>query len=125
MIIPAAGLSLLAIYELAMDHWENSVRAPIRLDLFLEISLMLVFVVWGITACLFRSRKEKQLGGPRQRLSTCIRRQTIDLVRHNAMTYGRCRRTLPVLRPKTTSPFRPYDPTAAIQLQYFASPTRS
>lgn len=64
MIIPAAGLSLLTIYELAMDHWENSVRAPIRLDLFLEISLMLVFVVWGITACLFRSRKEKQLGGP-------------------------------------------------------------
>ena len=38
MIIPAAALSLLAIYELAMDHWENSVRAPIRLDLFLEIS---------------------------------------------------------------------------------------
>jgi len=70
-------------------------------------------------------QEKKSNSEARQRLSTCIRRQKIDLVRHNAITYGRCRRTLPVLRPKTTSPFQPYDPTAAIQLQHFASPTRT
>jgi hypothetical protein len=60
LIIPAAALSLLAIYELAMDHWEKTVRAPIRLDLFLEIPLIVVFVLWGIGACLLRSKKKRK-----------------------------------------------------------------
>ena len=60
VIIPAAALSLLALYELAMDHWEKTVRAPIRLDLFLEIPLIVVFVLWGVGACLPRSTKEQQ-----------------------------------------------------------------
>ena len=60
VIVAAVALSLLAIYELAMDHWEKTVRAPIRLDLFLEIPLIVVFVLWGIGACLLRSKKEQQ-----------------------------------------------------------------
>ena len=60
LIIPAAALSLLAIYEMAMNHWEKTVRAPIRLDLFLEIPLIVVFVLWGVGACLLGSSKEQQ-----------------------------------------------------------------
>jgi hypothetical protein len=60
VIIPAVALSLLAIYELAMDHWEKTVRAAIRVDLLLEIPLIVVFVLWGIGACLLRSKKEQQ-----------------------------------------------------------------
>ena len=62
LIIPAAALSLLAIYELAMDHWEKTVTAPIRLDLFLEIPLVAVFVLWGVLALAYpyrhRSKRE-------------------------------------------------------------------
>ena len=57
VIIPAAGLSLLAIYELAMDHWEKTVSAPIRLDLFVEIPLIVVFMLCGALALVFSGQR--------------------------------------------------------------------
>ncbi|PYX08057.1 MAG: hypothetical protein DMG88_12215 [Acidobacteria bacterium] len=59
LIIPAAALSLLAIYELAMDHWEKTVRAAIRLDMFLEIPLIAVFILWGVVALVYSRSTEK------------------------------------------------------------------
>ena len=56
----AAVLLLLFLYEIRMDRWEQTVTAPIRLDLFAEIPLMilcLIFGVWQIRSC----RKRKAL----------------------------------------------------------------
>jgi hypothetical protein len=45
--IPAAILFLVAGYELVASHWEKTVSAPIRLDMFLEVPLMIVCLIWG------------------------------------------------------------------------------
>ncbi len=58
--ISAAVLFSLTGYEIRMDRWEKTVIAPIRLDLFAELPLMifcLVFGVWQILSC----RKRKAL----------------------------------------------------------------
>ena len=58
--ISAAVLFLLTGYEIGMDRWEKTVIAPIRLDIFAELPLMifcLVFGVWQILSC----RKRKAL----------------------------------------------------------------
>jgi len=55
----AAVLLLLSLYEIRMDAWEKTVTAPIRLDMFAEIPLMILcftFGVWQILLC--RKRKE-------------------------------------------------------------------
>jgi hypothetical protein len=85
VIIPAVALSLLALYELSMDHWENSVRAPIRLDLFWKFHSYW-FSWYGALAFVYSGQENKSNSEARQRLSTYIRRQKIDLVRHNAIT---------------------------------------
>jgi Prokaryotic dksA/traR C4-type zinc finger len=59
IIIPAAGLLVLGLYELAMDRWEKTVRAPIRLDLFLEIPVTVVFIVWGGLIVVYSRRKPR------------------------------------------------------------------
>jgi hypothetical protein len=56
--VSAAVLLLLSSYEILMDRWEKTVTAPIRLDMFAEIPLMilcLIFGVWQIVFC--RKRK--------------------------------------------------------------------
>jgi hypothetical protein len=65
LLVPAVALVLLAAYELGMDRWEKSVRAPIRLDLVVEIPLAGVFVIWGVLAMVFSGKKsgEKASGG--------------------------------------------------------------
>jgi hypothetical protein len=57
LLVPAAALVLLAVYELGMDRWEKTVRAPIRLDLMVEIPLVGVFVIWGVLALVFSRKK--------------------------------------------------------------------
>lgn len=58
VIIPAAALSLLAAYEFGMDQWEKTVTAPIRLDLFLEIPLIVVSLIWGVLALIFSGQRK-------------------------------------------------------------------
>jgi hypothetical protein len=58
LLVPAVALLVLAIYELSMNQWEKSVRAPIRLDLFLEIPLIAIFIVWGLLALIFSVQKK-------------------------------------------------------------------
>lgn len=60
LAVSAAVLLLLSLYEIGMDRWEKTVTAPIRLDMFAEIPLMmlcLIFGVWQIRSC----RKRKAL----------------------------------------------------------------
>jgi hypothetical protein len=45
--IPAAVLFLLAGYELVASLWEKTVSAAIRLDMFLEVPLIIACLVWG------------------------------------------------------------------------------
>jgi hypothetical protein len=54
----AAVLLLLSLYEIRMDRWEKTVTAPIRLDIFAEIPLMilsLIFGVWQVLLCREKS----------------------------------------------------------------------
>jgi hypothetical protein len=58
LAVSAVVLLLLSLYEIRMDRWEKTVTAPIRLDIFAEIPLMilcLIFGVWQIVLC--RKRK--------------------------------------------------------------------
>ena len=60
LAIPAALLFLTFVYEIRMDRWEKTVSAPIRLDMFAEIPLIvlcLAFGTWQIV--LSRRRKER------------------------------------------------------------------
>lgn len=59
IIIPAAGLLVLGLYELTMDRWEKTVSAPIRLDLLLEIPLIVIFIVWGGLTVFYSRRKPR------------------------------------------------------------------
>jgi hypothetical protein len=43
-----------------MDRWEKTVRAPIRLDMFVEIPLIILFLMFG-TWQLFLCSKRKEL----------------------------------------------------------------
>jgi hypothetical protein len=55
----AVILFLLSWYEIRTDRWEKTVSAAIRLDMFAEIPLMilcLIFGAWQIFSC--RKRKE-------------------------------------------------------------------
>jgi hypothetical protein len=60
LAVSAAVLLLLSVHEIRMDRWEKTVTAPIRLDMFAEVPLMifcLIFGVWQIRSC----RKRKAL----------------------------------------------------------------
>jgi hypothetical protein len=54
LAISTVILFLLSWYEIRMDRWETTVSAAIRLDLFAEIPLMilcLIFGAWQIFFC--------------------------------------------------------------------------
>jgi cytochrome bd-type quinol oxidase subunit 2 len=53
VLLPALGLTILAVYEIWMTHWEKTVSAAIRLDMFLEIPLMFAFILWGVLGTIF------------------------------------------------------------------------
>lgn len=48
LALSAGFLFLLACYEIRMDRWENTVTAPIRLDMFAEIPLMTICLIFGM-----------------------------------------------------------------------------
>jgi len=56
LLVPAAALLMLAGYELAMDRWEKTVHAAIRLDLMVEVPLVGIFVIWGVLALVFSEK---------------------------------------------------------------------
>ena len=60
LTVSAVVLLLLSLYEIRMDQWEKTVTAPIRLDMFAELSLMtlcFIFGAWQILVC--RKRKAR------------------------------------------------------------------
>jgi hypothetical protein len=59
LAMPAVVLFLMLVYEIRMDRWEKTVTAPIRLDLFVEIPvliLLLLFGTWQIVLSRKRTR---------------------------------------------------------------------
>ena len=58
--VSAAVLFLVLGYEIQMDRWEKTVTAPIRLDMFVEIPLMILFLIFG-TWQIFLCSKRKNL----------------------------------------------------------------
>jgi hypothetical protein len=58
LALSAGILFLLACYEIRMDRWEKTVTAPIRLDMFAEIPLIILCLIFGMWQILFsRNRK--------------------------------------------------------------------
>ena len=55
----AAVLLLLSLYEIRMDAWEKTVTAPIRLDIFAEIPMMILCLAFGMWQ-LVLNRKHKR-----------------------------------------------------------------
>ena len=55
---PAALSFLIFVYEIRMDRWEKTVSAPIRLDMFAEIPMMILCLAFG-TWQIVLSRKHK------------------------------------------------------------------
>lgn len=47
LAVPAVVLFLLLWYEIRMDRWEKTVSAPIRLDMFVEIPLIILCLLFG------------------------------------------------------------------------------
>jgi hypothetical protein len=47
LAVSAAVLFLVLGYEIRMDRWEKTVTAPIRLDMFVEVPLMILFLMFG------------------------------------------------------------------------------
>jgi len=60
LAVSAAVLFLVLGYEIRVDRWEKTVRAPIRLDMFVEIPLMILFLMFG-TWQIFLCTKRKKL----------------------------------------------------------------
>jgi len=60
LAVSAAVLFLMLGYEIRMDRWEKTVTAPIRLDMFVEIPLMILFLMFG-TWQIFLCSKRKTL----------------------------------------------------------------
>jgi hypothetical protein len=58
LAVSAAVLFLVLGYEIRMDRWEKTVRAPIRLDMFVEIPLTILFLMFG-TWQIFLCTKRK------------------------------------------------------------------
>ena len=58
LAISAGVLLLSGCYEIRMDRWENTVLAPIRLDMFAEIPLIILCLIFGTWQILL-SRKTK------------------------------------------------------------------
>jgi hypothetical protein len=59
LAVSAAILFLVLGYEIRMDRWEKTVRAPIRLDMFVEIPLMILFLMLGTWQLFVCSKRKK------------------------------------------------------------------
>ena len=47
LAMPAVLLVLILVSEIRMDRWEKTVSAPIRLDMFAEIPMMILCLAFG------------------------------------------------------------------------------
>jgi hypothetical protein len=59
LAVSAAVLFLMLGYEIRMDRWEKTVTAPIRLDMFVEIPLMILFSLFGTWQLFVCSKRKK------------------------------------------------------------------
>jgi len=59
LAVSAAILFLVLGYEIRMDRWEKTVTAPIRLDIFVEIPLMILFLIFGTWQIFLCSKRKK------------------------------------------------------------------
>ena len=59
MARPAVLLFLILVYEIRTDRWEKTVSAPIRLDIFAEIPMMILCLAFGMWQ-LVLNRKHKR-----------------------------------------------------------------
>jgi len=59
LAMPAVLLFLVSVYEIRMDRWEKTVTAPIRLDIFVEIPLMILFLIFGTWQMFLCSKRKK------------------------------------------------------------------
>jgi hypothetical protein len=59
LAMPAVLLFLVSVYEIRMDRWEKTVSAPIRLDMFPEIALMILCLIFGTWQTLLCRRKKQ------------------------------------------------------------------
>ena len=59
LAVSAAVLFLVLGYEIRMDRWEKTVSAPIRLDMFVEIPLMMLFLLFGTWQIYVCSKRRK------------------------------------------------------------------
>lgn len=57
--LSAAVLFLVLVYEIRMDRWEKTVSAPIRLDMFVEIPVMMLFLLFGTWQIYVCSKRKK------------------------------------------------------------------
>jgi hypothetical protein len=60
LLVPAAALLAVAVFEFEMDRWEKTVRAPIRLDRTVEIPVAGVFAIRGVLAIVFSGEKKNE-----------------------------------------------------------------
>lgn len=60
LTISAVVMLLLSVYEIRMDQWEKTVTAPIRLDMFAEIPLVILCFIFGVWQILV-GRKRKAI----------------------------------------------------------------
>jgi len=59
LAVSATVQFLVLVYEIRMDRWEKMVRAPIRLDMFVEIPLMILFLMFGTWQLFVCSKRKK------------------------------------------------------------------
>lgn len=59
LAMPAVLLFLILVYEIQMDRWEKSVSAPIRLDMFAEIPMMILCLIFGMWQILLSRRRKE------------------------------------------------------------------
>jgi hypothetical protein len=59
LAVSAAALFLVLGYEIRMDRWEKTVTAPIRLDIFVEIPVMILFLIFGTWQIFLCSKRKK------------------------------------------------------------------
>jgi exosortase/archaeosortase len=60
LAIPAGILLFLAGYEYVLDQWEKTVTAPIRLDMLVEIPLMIACLAWGTVSIVLAMKTAKK-----------------------------------------------------------------
>ena len=59
LAVSAVVLFLVLGYEIRMDRWAKTITAPIRLDIFVEIPLMMLFLIFGAWQIFVCGKRKK------------------------------------------------------------------